>query len=353
MNGGTCIDGVDNFTCSCPPKLTGALCECLILDDDSYDCEYVSPTLQPEYNRTTKFMTLYTDSTTVGSITTTDYTKNNTSTSTSVVTIPKSSTLITSSETSTVITSVPITAQTISTEISTITNMSKTDETDIITTTTGIPTVETETTTKINLTTETLTSLITQETLEIDNSKTETTTECGESCVKYNASTMNLPPDTPTVLPTDTSSSIAIIPRPTTESTLLLEETTTTVPTITTPTVKTTETETTTKTLTETTTKPSSETTLSAEIDTVTSSPEDDVHTDKMFTDIPVDVTNYVTSTVSSTEAMETTPGLDTTQTYPTIHSECTDFLCNNHGTCINGLHGVRVSIKSNVLLNV
>ncbi|XP_045459283.1 protein eyes shut-like [Melitaea cinxia] len=342
MNGGTCIDGVDNFTCSCPPKLTGALCECLILDDDSYDCEYVSPTLQPEYNRTTKFMTLYTDSTTVGSITTTDYTKNNTSTSTSVVTIPKSSTLITSSETSTVITSVPITAETISTEISTITNMSKTDETDIITTTTGIPTVETETTTKINLTTETLTSLITQETLEIDNSKTETTTECVESCVKYNASTMNLPPDTPTVLPTDTSSSIVIIPRPTTESTLLLEETTTSVPTMTTPTVKTTETETTTKTLTETTTKPSSETTLSAEIDTVTSSPEDDVHTDKMFTDIPVDVTNYVTSTVSSTEAMETTPGLDTTQTYPTIHSECTDFLCNNHGTCINGLHGVR-----------
>lgn len=44
MNGGTCIDGVDNFTCSCPPKLTGPLCECLILDDGSHDCEYVSPT---------------------------------------------------------------------------------------------------------------------------------------------------------------------------------------------------------------------------------------------------------------------------------------------------------------------
>lgn len=33
MNGGTCIDGVDDFTCSCPPQLTGLLCECLILDE--------------------------------------------------------------------------------------------------------------------------------------------------------------------------------------------------------------------------------------------------------------------------------------------------------------------------------
>lgn len=43
MNGGTCIDGVDNFTCSCPPMLTGVLCECLILDGDEVDCSYVSP----------------------------------------------------------------------------------------------------------------------------------------------------------------------------------------------------------------------------------------------------------------------------------------------------------------------
>ncbi|KAI8427603.1 hypothetical protein MSG28_002096 [Choristoneura fumiferana] len=48
MNGGTCIDGVDNFTCSCPPRLTGSLCECLIQDDDTYDCEYISPTPIPD-----------------------------------------------------------------------------------------------------------------------------------------------------------------------------------------------------------------------------------------------------------------------------------------------------------------
>lgn len=51
MNGGTCLDGVDNFTCSCPPGLTGILCECLILDDNQLDCEYISPT--PLFENTT------------------------------------------------------------------------------------------------------------------------------------------------------------------------------------------------------------------------------------------------------------------------------------------------------------
>lgn len=44
MNGGTCIDGVDNFTCSCPPDLTGILCECLILNEYEVDCTYIRPT---------------------------------------------------------------------------------------------------------------------------------------------------------------------------------------------------------------------------------------------------------------------------------------------------------------------
>ena len=45
MNGGTCIDGIDTFTCSCPPKLTGVLCECLILEDrKSLNCTYIRPT---------------------------------------------------------------------------------------------------------------------------------------------------------------------------------------------------------------------------------------------------------------------------------------------------------------------
>lgn len=42
-NGGTCIDGVDNFTCSCPPNLTGVFCECLILPNNNLDCNYISP----------------------------------------------------------------------------------------------------------------------------------------------------------------------------------------------------------------------------------------------------------------------------------------------------------------------
>lgn len=44
MNGGTCIDGIDNFTCSCPPKLTGVFCECLIVNSSMLDCSYITPT---------------------------------------------------------------------------------------------------------------------------------------------------------------------------------------------------------------------------------------------------------------------------------------------------------------------
>ncbi|XP_036344746.1 protein eyes shut-like [Rhagoletis pomonella] len=42
MNGGVCIDGVDTFSCSCPPLLTGMLCECLMIGEDSLDCNYTA-----------------------------------------------------------------------------------------------------------------------------------------------------------------------------------------------------------------------------------------------------------------------------------------------------------------------
>ncbi|KAK9879790.1 hypothetical protein WA026_006852 [Henosepilachna vigintioctopunctata] len=44
INGGTCIDGVDNFTCSCLPNLTGVFCECLILPDGSQNCSFINST---------------------------------------------------------------------------------------------------------------------------------------------------------------------------------------------------------------------------------------------------------------------------------------------------------------------
>ncbi|XP_030080407.1 protein eyes shut [Drosophila hydei] len=43
MNGGVCIDGVDTFSCSCPPLLTGMLCECLMVGEESLDCNYTAP----------------------------------------------------------------------------------------------------------------------------------------------------------------------------------------------------------------------------------------------------------------------------------------------------------------------
>ncbi|XP_037042682.1 protein eyes shut [Bradysia coprophila] len=42
VNGGTCIDGIDEYSCSCPPQITGMSCECLMLDTDDYDCNYTS-----------------------------------------------------------------------------------------------------------------------------------------------------------------------------------------------------------------------------------------------------------------------------------------------------------------------
>ena len=38
INGGTCIDGVDSYTCSCPHGITGPNCECLDQADGEYEC---------------------------------------------------------------------------------------------------------------------------------------------------------------------------------------------------------------------------------------------------------------------------------------------------------------------------
>jgi len=47
-NGGTCIDGIDGYTCSCPADLTGDLCECLIITDSEQNCSYIAPTHSPQ-----------------------------------------------------------------------------------------------------------------------------------------------------------------------------------------------------------------------------------------------------------------------------------------------------------------
>lgn len=42
VNGGTCIDGIDEYSCSCPPQITGMSCECLMLDNGEFDCNFTS-----------------------------------------------------------------------------------------------------------------------------------------------------------------------------------------------------------------------------------------------------------------------------------------------------------------------
>lgn len=52
MNGGTCVDGIDKFTCSCPPQITGVLCECLILTNNTLDCNYLLTTTESHLTAT-------------------------------------------------------------------------------------------------------------------------------------------------------------------------------------------------------------------------------------------------------------------------------------------------------------
>jgi trimeric autotransporter adhesin len=56
-NGGTCIDGVDGFTCSCPPDVTGRYCECPIGQDCSNHTYHPSlPTTEPQYEISSTFL---------------------------------------------------------------------------------------------------------------------------------------------------------------------------------------------------------------------------------------------------------------------------------------------------------
>lgn len=298
MNGGTCIDGVDNFTCSCPPKLTGPLCECLILDDESYDCEYVSPT--PLTSSTQSVLTTLMEATTSAKPFYTDmsssYLPSNGTTpvfTTDGVNIP-TNVIGTSTQ--------PDTDTTVSMEITTEEN---TDMSNIPAETTV---VSESTTTKAGIS-ELPEHEETRPTIESDNSKTEVTTECRGICndtftrpqsstEKYvtTSSTESTKFDIPTIIPT--------------------------------------------KEMTKHTTLTTS-TEATAEIPTT---PNVDISTDQMFTDIPTDrpVTDIPVGYSSTTEAMEVTSGFDT-ETLTTMQSECTNSICNEHGSCINTPHGIRV----------
>ncbi|XP_026738289.1 protein eyes shut-like [Trichoplusia ni] len=310
MNGGTCIDGVDNFTCSCPPKLTGPLCECLILDDESYDCEYVSPT--PQTSSTQSVLTTLIEETTSA--------KPFTEISTSV-------TYVSFNETTTIVTTegelVPTTATstdlepgtTIATEETTV---KETDITDITISSEGTATSE-STTSKAEVSQPTEHEE-TRPTIESDNAKTDATTECQGTC---NGTFTRLPTSTEVDFPTTSTETTKFYPPtifPTKET---IEESTITT-SGTTPEV----------------------------IPDMTSTPKVDVSTDKMFTDIPTDhpITDSPVGYSSTTEGTELTSGFDTdhTHVYTTVSSECTDNLCNDHGSCINTPHGIRCHCNFN-----
>lgn len=303
MNGGTCIDGVDNFTCSCPPMLTGPLCECLILEDGNFNCQYISSTSRPESTQPVFFTTLSTELTSTEMITTSYLGYNDTA--------PR--TMTTSSENGTLV-SVTLSGESTTTENTETT----TDQTPFDRFSTIIETKDTTLTTVVSTTmkeeeTET-TQTITRETSSSEDSKTETTTESLGSSEKSTLSSITTPTvvqETTTLYYNDTISTDTI-------SMITTKETFT---------------------ITDNTTPATAD---------LPSTPKIDMITDQIFTETPTEhvVTDVsMLTTISTTEAIELTTMFDnTTYAFTTAESECTDNLCNNHGTCVTTLHGIRVS---------
>ncbi|PZC83323.1 hypothetical protein B5X24_HaOG208087 [Helicoverpa armigera] len=310
MNGGTCIDGVDNFTCSCPPRLTGPLCECLILDDETFDCEYVSPT--PITSSTQSIITtlieeittMRSDSETTLTDSPTDITQVLTERTTDINS-PSSSGTSTDPE--------PV--------ITTVTEVTTEKDTEVTT-------VSEETITFIETTTiraeisELPDHEETRPTMESDNAKTETTTECRGAC---NGSATQQPTSTDVDVTSSSVTEMTKLDIPTIIPTKdIVDETTgTTSPTFTFSTVEVTP--------------------------EVTTTPKTDTSTDKMFTDVPTEhpTTDLPVGYSSTTETVEVTSGVDT-ETLTTVQSECTDSICNEHGSCINTPHGIRCHCNFN-----
>ncbi|XP_050308986.1 protein eyes shut [Anthonomus grandis grandis] len=163
-NGGTCIDGIDNFTCSCPPNLTGTYCECLQLPEKELDCDYVVPptttttTTTTYYSSTTFLTTLETEfstsydvfsttsfeePTTTELVTTTEQVPNTTTTPPETTTTPLETTTTSYSNTS--ITSIVPTTEPYSTTI-TIETEYTTESVSTTTTTTELTSLEPTTT---------------------------------------------------------------------------------------------------------------------------------------------------------------------------------------------------------------
>ncbi|KAL4715118.1 hypothetical protein ACJJTC_012165 [Scirpophaga incertulas] len=330
MNGGTCIDGIDNFTCSCPPKLTGTLCECLILDDGSYDCDYVSPT---PLTFTTQSILFTTDiHTTDVTILIPNYNDTRTVETTNVNEVWISTT---QSETEYTETTIDLTTQ----------GQSSSSESKVH--------VESSTTNlePATLKEETMITLPTQSITITETSEPEIITECTVNCMKPDEITTTLTPLTTVDITTEfTETGIPIV-------------------TITEPTASFTTTNKLDWTIfTDFDETLSTQSTIPTTVELTT--PKGDVTTEVMFTDTPTDqyITNNPTPIIYTTEvpqttsdktiattftttidettatkAMETTTVFENiTIPYPTMQSECTESVCNNHGTCINTQHGIR-----------
>ncbi|CAG9099918.1 unnamed protein product [Plutella xylostella] len=314
MNGGTCIDGVDNFTCSCPPRLTGSLCECLILDDGAYDCKYVSPTPIPTTTMSVILTTMRQGWTSTELIPTGSEQYNDTTTQFITISQETESSSVLSNEV------------TEGREMDSTTDMTTfiEHETDTL-----LPEYQiTGKTTDITSTMATTKLTTVTEVQVTDTSEVVTVTDCGETCIKSSTET------------------IAKIPVPGEE-------------------VKTS-----TQSLDTSITDSTSATSINAptEFSNVTSTSNDvseteahtiagiDTTTLKLFTESPTEfsITDAITTPISTTGTF-ITEGLELDITTivespstTVVPTECSDSVCNNHGNCINMPNGIQCQCAYN-----
>ncbi|CAB3249782.1 unnamed protein product [Arctia plantaginis] len=310
LNGGTCVDGVDNFTCSCPPMLTGPLCECLILGDERYDCEYVSPT--PLTNFTLSVLTTLQGETTT-------HTTINTEISSTYTTYNDTTASITTVGDFTSMTTITTSSQT---NIDTTTKSSESTIKETELTSTATETVTTsEATTKAEMV-EPTEKEETRPTIESENAKTEATTECSGTCNE----TVTKAPTTVTEVTVGSTNTTKSLPTDEVTEEIATSSTTSSTPSNTTPGMVT-------------------EITITSKVDVSTDQMFTDVPTDQPVTDYPVTIPTVFTTT---TEVIEVTSETERETPYTTVQSECTDSICNDHGSCINTPHGIRCHCNFN-----
>lgn len=325
MNGGTCIDGIDNFTCSCPNGLIGLFCECLLLENGDMDCNYTAPetssimyTTDIEWDTTSSLQYTTTKSsipiddkfyTNVPNVTTADIS------STITIQIPTTQMSIDTSETSTQFNTLFTT--TISNAFYTSLATLSTMFTDAQSSSSSSSTISIDPTIPTQSTTTTETEQLTTNTDSISISKIPFTIEPKEILppIDYTTTTIS----SSDLITTATSASMS-----TTLTPYFTDNPQSTI----------------TKTI-------SSQIPLSTTMGTSISTADDGISSSTTTADTTISPTWQTVTTSTTTETLDTTTTMSHTDSF-TGMPDCTKIPCFNGGTCAKTSEGAKVSLFKN-----